>query len=354
MASLPPPSSPRQQTVLVTGCSPSSLGHGLALEFHKRHPSIRIFATARDPTKLSVLRDLGIATLALDILDPSSIRSCVEEVSRLTDGKLDILINNAGGGYNMPVSDIEIETAKKLFDLNVWAQIEVTQAFLPLLLAAAREQRRREHVTPKASSWLPWPLNNRQQKRTRGDQVMIVNNTSISSVSLTAFNSVYHASKAAMAMFSSHMRLELAPFGIRVVDLKTGSVKTNFHNNRMDPSKLPAPAVAAADADAKESLYEPIREEVELTMNGVLFLPTSMPVEEWARDVVSDLLGSRGGIPPANVWRGRQAGRTWWEWTFAPTVEWFDQQLIEGSGLGKLARILAETETATSIPKEGL
>lgn len=344
MASSSPHPTPRQQTVLITGCSPSSLGHGLALEFHKRHPSIRVLATARDPSKMSALRDVGVEALPLDVLDHSSIQSCVEEVSRLTEGKLDILVNNAGGGYNMPVSDIDIETGKKLFDLNVWAQVEVTQAFLPLLLDAAKEKRK-EHVMQTASSWLPWPLSARQQKR---HHVMIINNTSISSVSLTAFNSVYHASKAAMAMFSSHMRLELAPFGIRVVDLKTGSVKTNFHNNRMDPSKLPGPG------DGKESLYEPIRKEAELTMNGGFFLPTSMPVEEWARDVVRDLLDTRGGgVPPANVWRGRQAGRTWWEWSFAPTVEWFDKQLMEGSGLGKLAKILAETEAANSTQKEG-
>jgi short-subunit dehydrogenase len=113
----------------------------------------------------------------------------------------------------MPVSDIDIAKAKALFDLNVWSYITVTQAFPPLLLKAPG---------------------------------MIVNNTSISSVAPTPFSSVYHASKAAAAMFSDHQRIELAPFGIKVVDLKTGCVKSNFHSNRYDESRLP-----------EGSIYEP-------------------------------------------------------------------------------------------------
>jgi len=62
------------------------------------------------------------------------------------------------------------------------------------------------------------------------------------------FSSVYHASKAAAVMFSDHQRIKLAPFGIIVIDLKAGWVKSNFHRNRSDESRLP-----------KRSIYEPMR-----------------------------------------------------------------------------------------------
>lgn len=91
----------------------------------------------------------------------------------------------------MPVSDIFIAKAKELFDLNVWSYLAVTQAFLPLII------------------------------KSKG---MIVNQTSISSVCANPFISPYNALKAAIASSSESQRLEFAPFGVRIVDLKTGSV----------------------------------------------------------------------------------------------------------------------------------
>jgi hypothetical protein len=100
---LPPP---RRRTVLITGCSPNSLGHSLALALHAR--GLRVFATARDPTKLQSLRDKGIECFRLDVCDGESIRESVESVRDATrdedgggrgeEGRLDILVNNAGGG----------------------------------------------------------------------------------------------------------------------------------------------------------------------------------------------------------------------------------------------------------------
>ncbi|KKY24091.1 putative short-chain dehydrogenase [Phaeomoniella chlamydospora] len=308
MTTVPVPQ--ERRTVFITGCSDGGLGSGLALEFHKR--GLRVLASARNLDKMSTLKEAGIETVPLDVLDPTSISDCVNTVSSLTSSKLDILINNAGGGYNMSITDISLPSAKQLFDLNVWSYISVIQAFLPLLLhSRSSHSSSRCPTTTDSNSSTP----------------MIVNNTSISSVNLTPFNSVYHASKAALASFTSHLRLELSPFNIYVVDLKTGSVRSNFHSNRSDPTRIPS-----------HSLYLPIRKEVEDTMNGTLYLPTAMPVEQWAADVVDDLL--RKDPPPVNVWRGRQAGRTWWEWCFAPTVTWLDRRLKEGTGLARLERIL--------------
>ena len=240
------------RTVLITGCSAGGLGHGLAVAFHAR--GLKVIATARTHAKMADLSSKGITTLPLDVLSAESIADCVSAVSNLTSGRLDMLINNAGGGYNVPVSDIDVSKGKELFDLNVWSYISVTQAFLPLILAA---------------------------------KGMIVNNTSISSVEPTPFSSVYHASKAAAAMFSDHMRIELAPFGVRVIDLKTGCVHTNFHSNRSDDSRL-----------KPGSIYEPIREEAEKAIAAAHFGERE-ELGVWAGDVADDLLVTD---PPARLW----------------------------------------------------
>lgn len=91
-----------RRTVLITGCSEHGLGHALAIAFH--HAGLRIFATARNSAKMGGLKGLGIECLQLDVLDEESIKKCVEEVRRLTarngqgEGRLDCLVNNAGGG----------------------------------------------------------------------------------------------------------------------------------------------------------------------------------------------------------------------------------------------------------------
>lgn len=146
------------------------MGAALAIAFHEA--GLHVYATARDLSKMAQLASLGIQTLVLDIQSSSSIAACIIGLSSCN---IDILVNNAGVSASMPVSDLSLSEAKKLFDVNVWSQLAVTQAFLPLLL------------------------------KSKG---MIVNNTSVVSTTAIPFQSAYNASKAAMAMFSDSMRLE--------------------------------------------------------------------------------------------------------------------------------------------------
>jgi 1-acylglycerone phosphate reductase len=246
-----------KRTVLITGCSDGSLGAALAIAFHKA--SLHVYATARNSSKMAHVASIGIETLTLDVLSDSSIATCVSKVSHL-----DILVNNAGRTYGTPVSDLSIPEAKKLFDVNLWAQIAVTQAFLPLLL------------------------------KSKG---IIVNQTSAASVVAIPFQSVYNASKAALSMFSDTQRLELKPFGIRVVDLKTGYVKSNlnFHNEGFIGL-------------SKDSIYDSAKETVEKSMRGEGLVELGMSAHEWAKQVVEDLLRK---IPPPHIWRGNSALLVW-------------------------------------------
>jgi NADP-dependent 3-hydroxy acid dehydrogenase YdfG len=155
-------SAPTKRTVLITGCSDGSIGAALATSFHKA--GLHVYATTRNPTKMAGLAALGIKTLALDVLDQSSIDAAASKIPNL-----DILVNNAGSMYAMPFSDLSIAKAKELFEINVWSYLAVTQAFLPLLL------------------------------KSKG---MIVNQTSGASVLPIPWQSAYNASKAAIAMFS--------------------------------------------------------------------------------------------------------------------------------------------------------
>ena len=169
----------------------------------------------------------------------------------------------------MPVSDVSIVEGKKLFDLNLWSQIAVTQAFLPLL--------RSSHSG------------------------LIVNQTSISASMTVPFSSVYNASKAALAMFSDTLRLELQPFGINVVDLRTGIVQSKLiDNTRLNQG-------TSDHLLPKDSLFQPAKNVVEKILRMDEFVGKGMPSDAWAKGVVGDLLNAR---PPNVIWRGESAWLT--------------------------------------------
>lgn len=122
-------------SVLITGCSDGGIGSALALIFQQR--GFRTFATARDTSKMSELKDLeNVTLLTLDITNSEHIREVVDAVVKSTGGTLDYLVNNAGHNHFRPILDENIEDTKDLFNTNVWGPLAVTQAFSPLIIAA--------------------------------------------------------------------------------------------------------------------------------------------------------------------------------------------------------------------------
>lgn len=85
-----------QKTILITGCSLGGIGDAFAQSFHQKW--LRVFATARDLSKIQHLKEMGMTVLPLDIVDKLSIKTAVESVKEATAGTLDILVNNAGIG----------------------------------------------------------------------------------------------------------------------------------------------------------------------------------------------------------------------------------------------------------------
>lgn len=124
------------KTVLITGCTAGGIGSSLAIAFHES--GYLVFATARAQAKIDkMLSGLPrVRMLTLDVTDLAQISRAAAEVSTATHGRLDVLVNNAGTNYTMPVLDTPIESAKQIFDVNFWAPMQVIQAFAPLLTEA--------------------------------------------------------------------------------------------------------------------------------------------------------------------------------------------------------------------------
>ena len=166
----------------------------------------------------------------------------------------------------MTLMDASIEKGQELFELNVWAVLRVTQAFIPLIM--------------------------------KSDNGMIVNNTSIAGVMGVPLMGIYNASKAAVSSMTLALRAELKPFGIKVVDLKTGSVKSEFFGNQNLRSSGQASSVARLP---ENSIYAPAKAEVEAAFNGDFIRSSAVGSDVWAKSVVHDLLKTS---PPPNIWNG--------------------------------------------------
>lgn len=124
-----------KQTILITGCSDGGIGSALAIVFQKR--GFHVFASARDPTKMSTLKGLPDTTLlTLDVVKSEDIKHVVNTISEKTNGTLDYLISNAGRNHFMPILDEDLDTVRNLFEINFFAPIALAQAFAPLLIKA--------------------------------------------------------------------------------------------------------------------------------------------------------------------------------------------------------------------------
>jgi len=102
------------KTVLITGCSEGGIGDALAKAFHNK--GLRVIATARNLNKIKHLRALGMDTMQLDVTDATSIKQAVQSVSSLTNGTLDFLVNNSGGGMSICPLTLSIWVKDKCSD----------------------------------------------------------------------------------------------------------------------------------------------------------------------------------------------------------------------------------------------
>ena len=176
----------QRKWALITGVSEGGLGDALAKELLARNTNVIITGLKLEHLDyFSNVATSRVEKIELDVTSASSISAAVVLVRDITGGALDILINNAGYGYMMPLIDAEIEKVKKNFDVNVFGVLAVTQAFFPLLRTAIG---------------------------------MVVNQASIAGLPNISqpFIGSYSASKTAVLDISNTLRVELAPFDIKV------------------------------------------------------------------------------------------------------------------------------------------
>jgi NADP-dependent 3-hydroxy acid dehydrogenase YdfG len=178
--------------VLITGCS---TGIGRATAEHLAAQGHTVYATAR---KREAVDDLaGCKPLALDVTDESSMTSAVGAVQE-AEGRIDALVNNAGYSQNGAVESIPLDSVRAQFETNVFGLIRMSQLVLPGM-------------------------------RERGGG-RIVNIGSMGGKFTFPGGGIYHATKHAVEAISDAMRFETAGFGVQVVLLEPGLIKTEFSN----------------------------------------------------------------------------------------------------------------------------
>jgi len=179
---------------LITGCS-SGIGRALADVF--KAAGFTVLPTARRAEDVAMLQAAGFDTVQLDVNDGPALTALGERINQQYGG-LDLLINNAGYGAMGPLLDGGVEAMQRQFETNVFALVGVTRAMFPAL------------------------------RRSRG---LVVNVGSVSGVLVTPFAGAYCASKAAVHALSDALRMELAPFGIRVMEVQPGAIASSFAKN---------------------------------------------------------------------------------------------------------------------------
>lgn len=250
-----------QRTILITGCS-SGIGAALATELHKR--GNRVYASARRPDTLTPLTEQGLDTLTLDVNDDASIAAAMARIESEA-GHLDMLINNAGFSQVGAVVDLTREDLRKQYETNVVSPVAMTRAALPLLRAGAAGK----------------------------GKAIVVNVGSIVGLFTTPFSGAYSSSKAALHSLSDGLRMELAPFGIRVVTIQPGGVRSAFGNHAEEAIRLP-----------EDSLYRPV--EAGILARAQAGQQGATPVQEFVEPVVDALLRPS---PPAVIRGGKNSIR---------------------------------------------
>ncbi|KAJ7446796.1 hypothetical protein FB451DRAFT_787746 [Mycena latifolia] len=276
------------RTVCITGCSAGGLGDALAREFQSR--GFQVFATSRQLSSMESLAALeNVTTIVLDVTDGESIRAAKSQISGLTGGKLDVLVNNAGITYPYAVADFDMDRVRAVYDVNLFGPMHMAKEFIPLLLAS--------------------------------DDARVIQLGSLAGVMPIPFNAPYNSSKAAVHNFSDTLRVELAPFNVKVITIASGNVKSNI----MKAEALPA-----------DSIYQPIRAEYQSDRLDK-FQDGAMEADVWATSVVTECLKPS---PKSWVWIGPNSWLVWTLSTFTSRTG-FDSIVSNKFGIAKLTRLLA-------------
>ena len=179
-----------KKVIILTGAS-SGIGYQTA-EILAKQGHI-VYGAARRVEKMNALKQFGVKPLQLDVTVEESVNKAVETVIA-AEGRIDVLVNNAGYGSFGTIEDVSIAEARKQFDVNIFGVAMLTKKVLPYM--------RKQHSGT------------------------IINISSMGGRLTTYFGAWYHATKYALEAFSDALRMETKGFGINVAIIEPGGIKT--------------------------------------------------------------------------------------------------------------------------------
>ena len=181
------------KVALITGAS-SGIGEATALRLSAL--GLTVYASARRVERMSRLAAQGVRVLPIDVTDDASMTAGVDTILDET-GRIDVLVNNAGYGSFGALEDVPLSEARAQFEVNVFGLARLTQLLLPTM---------------------------RAQKSGK-----IINISSIGGKVYEPLGAWYHSTKFAVEGLSDSLRLELKPFGIKVVIIEPGAIRTEWN-----------------------------------------------------------------------------------------------------------------------------
>lgn len=281
------------------------------------------------------MADMGMTTLTLDVTKEDSIKACHDEVAKITGGKLDILVNNAfvplpspplpqhnevfttvpriiyspsfcaisGRTHTHPATDLSIPDVRETFETNVFGVMAMCAAFSDLLIAA---------------------------------KGLIINIASLAAVTPYVFGSAYSATKGAVAAYSRVLRLELKPFGVRVMVAMTGTVRSHIASRTH--RTLP-----------EDSLYRRVSDVFQRRLTFSQNSGATMDTDVYARKLVAKALAPEWPLllrswfgRPDWFWYGGWASFVWFGHSLGEWVT--DFVMYRMMGMKKLEHVLREEQ----------
>ncbi len=186
------------KVILITGAS-SGMGKATAELMLKK--GYTVYGAARRTEKMNDLKQAGAKIIQMDVTNEQSMALGIQDIIK-NDKRIDVLVNNAGFGLYGAIEDVTLESAKDQMEVNVFGLARLTQLVLP-------------HMRDQSNG-------------------TIVNISSIGGKIANPFGGWYHASKFAVEALSDSLRMEVKQFGINVVVIAPGGVKSEWSDIAME------------------------------------------------------------------------------------------------------------------------
>ncbi|KAI1129656.1 short chain dehydrogenase [Nemania abortiva] len=262
--------SPKNRYAVITGCGFGGIGHALANRLAAT--GFTVIATLLPHESRDHLEHTGIQVINLDVTKEEQMLPFRDKVEAITKGKLDILVNNALS-YTMTAVDTDVRRVEQMFAVNVFGPMRMVYHLHRFLVEAGGA---------------------------------VVNIGSVGGICPYVFGASYNASKAALHHWSNTLRVEMRPFGVRVITVISGEVNTNIlKTDARDNRELPA-----------SSIFSPLSK---IFTAHIHRSPVTISPDEYAKAVVAAVLRPS---PPAWFFYGPTTWSVWFIDTFLPRTTW--------------------------------